>query len=197
MSIIFVACNGSSLSLSSWPVEVGWSTVGGGTESHLIRPLAGWTNWSAEAEAIHGVSLDYLREHGEPAEIVARRVADVVAARGVIAISAAAGRDQRWLDRLLQQVGVNQEWYVCEAERLNREILKRLLRLAPPPEDHLHDQGVKSLEEEGRKLLQSVQVAELGRDRIRDRAGPDSEGVRWIYREVQARVAARLAAARP
>ena len=65
-------------------IEVGWSYSEGMqmvTESHLILPDPEWTieqSWDAEAEQVHGITLEQLRKEGEPAFNVARRMNEVL-----------------------------------------------------------------------------------------------------------------------
>jgi len=89
-----------------WPVEVGWSRWPPGTDSPrtgsvLIRPHPQWTGrltWSAEAEAVHGISRDRLEQEGLPAEQAARAV---VAGLAGLALSDAPDYDSQWLTQLM------------------------------------------------------------------------------------------------
>jgi hypothetical protein len=60
--------------LDGFPVEVAWVGDDGSTESHLIRPEPSWVTWDWRAEALHGLSLEHLRQHGEPGNAVAKAV---------------------------------------------------------------------------------------------------------------------------
>ena len=193
--IVFLDFEASSLLPGSWPVEIGWAFDGGGVESHLLKPEPTWTDWDAKSEAIHGLSREYLREHGELVDLVARLAVDMLAAPGVTVFSDAASWDQGWLDRLLQEAGLRQNVTVHQAASLYKTELRRLRQLAPPQEKRWHDQVVRSLEVEAQVMLQDAHAAELARVRTRHRAGPDSAAMLWILQEVRARVDARLALA--
>ena len=61
----------------SYPIEVGIARKGQ-ARSWLIRPhddWAGW-HWSAEAEALHGLSRDRVEREGLPVETVLAELAD-------------------------------------------------------------------------------------------------------------------------
>lgn len=57
---IFFDIEASSLGPDSYPIEVGWVSVKPNDEivsgAMLIKPAADWTDWSQEAEAVHGIS---------------------------------------------------------------------------------------------------------------------------------------------
>lgn len=71
----FIDFEASSLNAGSFPIEVAWSAPDGTIESHLISPagIAVWTDWSTDAEAIHGLSQKQLIEEGRsPAWVYSR-----------------------------------------------------------------------------------------------------------------------------
>jgi hypothetical protein len=67
---VFIDFEASSLNKDSYPVEVAWVFEDGRSRSFLIRPAPGWTDWSAEAEAIHGISRDQLDRDGVEVSII-------------------------------------------------------------------------------------------------------------------------------
>ncbi len=74
---VFLVFEASSLSDHSYPVEVAWVFQDGRSESHLIRPATGWTDWDDEAEAIHGITREKLASEGEPHADVATHMVEV------------------------------------------------------------------------------------------------------------------------
>src|SRR6478735_11535161 len=68
--IVFLDFEASSLSKHSYPVEIAWVFEDGRSRSFLIKPKSGWTDWSADAEKIHGISRDRLQEEGSDIELV-------------------------------------------------------------------------------------------------------------------------------
>ncbi len=102
--IAFIDFEASSLSSSSYPIEVGWVFEDGTGESHLIRPEATWTDWDLVAEEVHGISRATLAADGIPAADVARRL---LAAIGSCEIYSDADKaDQYWLNVLLAAAGL-------------------------------------------------------------------------------------------
>ncbi len=103
--IYCVEFEASSLLPGSFPIEVAWVDMNGQGENHLIRPTETWLDgsygWSHQSEAVHGISLNTLMKEGKPPEWVARRAADVLSPRGVMACSDAQDFDGHWMDRLL------------------------------------------------------------------------------------------------
>lgn len=101
--IVFLDFEASSLGKRSFPVEVGWVWEDGREEIHLIRPALDWTEWSAEAEAIHGLSRERLEREGEPHGEVARRM--LAELTGHVLYASAPSWDGQWLSRLLRAAG--------------------------------------------------------------------------------------------
>lgn len=85
----------------SYPIEVAVAKVGGGSRSWLIRPASRWFywDWSQEAEALHGISRDMLKQNGLPAPQVLRELAVEVAGCRVYADS---DLDSYWLETLAE-----------------------------------------------------------------------------------------------
>lgn len=72
-------------------------------ESHLIRPAAQWTDWDYEAEAIYGISRDKLAAEGDPHEVVAARMVEVLGHHELFA--SAPSWHGKWLSVLLRGAG--------------------------------------------------------------------------------------------
>lgn len=132
MSIVAIDFEASCLPRHgrSYPIEVGIA-ADGVARSWIIRPhndWAGWT-WTAEAEALHGLSHDRVSGEGLPADQVMRELEDVVLGQRLVADSAI---DQYWMDVLARAAGakppridhvsrVFDEWGARE-EAINRAI---------------------------------------------------------------------------
>jgi len=101
---VFLDFEASSLSDQSYPVEVAWVFQDGRPESHLIRPAPGWTDWSPEAEAIHGLSRTMLEEEGQPHDVVAARMIEALSDHELFA--SAPSWDGKWLSVLLRGAGL-------------------------------------------------------------------------------------------
>jgi hypothetical protein len=123
----FVDFESSSLTETSHPIEVAYSTPAGEIESYLIRPEPGWVDWSEFAEHhIHGISVAELHEWGAPPAQVAARMNDVLAGQPVLTLSPAF--DTRLLNRLMDAVAFTptfrlSSFYKAVAEHAARERL--------------------------------------------------------------------------
>ena len=192
MLIAFIDFEASGLGAYSHPIEVGWCLEEGAGEAHLIRPAEGWTDWSIASESVHGISRETLAREGQPAPAVARRLLQALPPGEVRVFSDAPAWDQEWLDALLRELP-------CEAGAPRRIVLldvqeayglacRPLLDLVP----EWHPRREERRRETGRlaaRLAAEVAEAETRRPRIRHRAGPDAEGLRWTWRELRRRVA--------
>ncbi|TVR39784.1 MAG: hypothetical protein EA402_14340 [Planctomycetota bacterium] len=102
----FLDCEASSLSEASYPIEVAWNDPDGTIHNLLINPqsLPAWTDWSAESQAVHGLSRDYLQEAGVSAQAAAEQLREAL--HGATVVSDAAWWDARWLRRLFMDAQV-------------------------------------------------------------------------------------------
>lgn len=82
----------------SFPIEVGIAG-NGHAESWLIRPHESWAgwNWSKEAQALHGLSLEQVQQEGRPARLVLEQLAAAANGCRLVADSVI---DQYWLETL-------------------------------------------------------------------------------------------------
>lgn len=87
----------------SFPIEVGMAD-GVLSRSWLIRPHDSWADWdwTAEAEALHGLSRDRIAREGLPVEVVLAELTDAMQGRRIVADSVI---DQYWLDTLATAAG--------------------------------------------------------------------------------------------
>lgn len=100
---IFLDFEASSLSKHSYPVEVAWVFEDGRSRSFLIRPATGWTDWSDEAEAIHGISRDQLEKDGLDVSTIVDEMIATLADQDICA--SAPSWDGKWLSTLLRAAG--------------------------------------------------------------------------------------------
>jgi DNA polymerase III epsilon subunit-like protein len=80
---IFLDFEASSLSSSSYPIEVAWNRIDGSVESHLISPagIENWTDWSAKAEALHGLDREMLKRDGKKPSWICERMNEELAGK--------------------------------------------------------------------------------------------------------------------
>ncbi|WP_242126372.1 hypothetical protein [Sphingobium sp. Sx8-8] len=87
----------------SYPIEVGIAGQGR-AQSWLIRPhedWAGW-HWSAQAERLHGLTLEQVEREGQPVETVFTELVAAVEGHHMVADSLI---DQYWLETLADAAG--------------------------------------------------------------------------------------------
>ena len=101
---VFLDFEASSLSKHSYPVEVAWVFEDGRSRSMLIAPAPNWTDWSGEAEAIHGISREKLADEGVPASLVVQEMIATLSDHDLYASS--PSWDGKWLSILLRAGGV-------------------------------------------------------------------------------------------
>jgi DNA polymerase III epsilon subunit-like protein len=102
--IVFLDFEASSLSKKSYPIEVAWVMENGEEFTALLRPIRSWTDWSVEAEQIHGISRQRLREEGQPVNEVAHRMVKTLSGHDLFA--SAPSWDGKWLSVLLRAAGL-------------------------------------------------------------------------------------------
>jgi len=94
----------SSLSLESWPIEVGLSWLEGDkvrTWSTLIRPVPDWNlaDWAPQSAAVHGIALEDLMD----APKANKAAGDLIEHLGNrVMVSDAPEFETRWLSRLMR-----------------------------------------------------------------------------------------------
>ena len=109
---IFLDCEASSLSKSSYPIEVGWNNSDGTVESYLIniyRYPEGYDDWSREAQSLHGLSKQYLSEKGKEPQFVVDRMEEELIGKKLL--TDAPDWDEFWVRRLYESVNIK-----CELE---------------------------------------------------------------------------------
>lgn len=112
-------------SATGWPIEVGWAEIVDGevvAEGHLIRPEPDWdeAEWDEVAAEVHGIPLERLHQEGQPASLVADRVA--AALGNLLLVSDAAEADAAWLARLMEAHGEERDWPVVDLLALERRM---------------------------------------------------------------------------
>ena len=109
--LAFVDFEASGLGDASFPTEIGWACVSGGTVisgSRLIRPQPSWlaapAAWSPEAEKLTRISLELLDRDGVPVAEAAEAFSVATADRLLLSDNPAF--DAHWLAMLLRAAGM-------------------------------------------------------------------------------------------
>jgi hypothetical protein len=101
--IVFLDFEASSLRKNSYPIEVAWVFEDGRSSSRLLRPTEGWTDWSYEAEQIHGITRGLLQAQGRSVDDVAEEMLRELSGHALYA--SAPSWDGKWLSTLLRGAG--------------------------------------------------------------------------------------------
>ncbi|TDK31283.1 transcriptional regulator [Rhizobium deserti] len=100
---VFLDFEASSLSKHSYPIEVAWVFEDGRARSFLIKRIPGWTDWSSEAEALHGISREQLARDGVDVSTIVSEMVETLADHDLSA--SAPSWDGKWLSALLRAAG--------------------------------------------------------------------------------------------
>ena len=114
----------SGFGRGSYPIEVGVALEDGTIHAMLIAPADGWDHWDESAEKIHGISREYLKEHGKTVREVAIFLNDLCS--GQTLYSDAWSFDSSWLGRLFDEAEIVQRFRLDTITRLlNEDELER------------------------------------------------------------------------
>ena len=89
----------SGLESDSYPIQVAWN-IGEEVHAHFISPdfVPAWQGWSVVSEGVHGLSREFLREHGEHPNDVAKVMNTSL--KDAVIYSDAVPYDRNWCQRL-------------------------------------------------------------------------------------------------
>jgi len=121
---IFLDFEASSLSGTSYPIEVAWADHQGRIENHLINAQGypeDYNDWSKSAEGVHGLSRQYLIKHGEDPLFVAQRMNSALNEAHVF--TTAPDYDGFWCRRLFSAVNLELTFKFGDIETVLKKIL--------------------------------------------------------------------------
>lgn len=103
--MIIIDIEASSLSEESYPIEIGWAHRHdpNQVDEFLIRPEPTWTDWAPEAQAVHGIAQEELRNHGISVHEAINRLNRYLEDK--IVYSDRPGSELNWLIRLYRAGG--------------------------------------------------------------------------------------------
>lgn len=169
---VFLDFEASSLGKHGTPIEVGWAFEDGRAEGHLIRPTSDWTDWSAEAEAIHGIARERLIADGRPHDQVAARMLDQLSGHDLFA--SAPSWDGKWLSALLRAAGFPRHALrLRDSEEAQRETAREILGGSVPI--YRLDQVVEEL------IVRAGAHRQQQPARHRAQADAEEERARWQH----------------
>ena len=122
--LAFIDLEASGLGSKSWPVEVGWVFTDDKVHSMLICPHTSWPDdaWDDEAEALHGLSREYLHKEGMDAKKVCNALNTALMDCAVF--SDAPDWDGFWLYRLFDAANVKQAFSLLNFADLVRHLIE-------------------------------------------------------------------------
>ncbi|NVK37404.1 MAG: hypothetical protein HWE18_05735 [Gammaproteobacteria bacterium] len=109
----------SGFGRGSYPIEVGIALQDGSVHALLIKPADTWEHWDEQAQSIHGISREYLMEHGKSPREVAIYLNDLCG--GLTLYSDAWSFDSSWLGRLFDEAEIIQRFKLDTLTRLLSE----------------------------------------------------------------------------
>ena len=152
----FLDFEASSLASASYPIEVAWSLADGSIEGHMISPtdVDKWTDWSLEAQEIHGITKKELSAHGKTPAWVCLRMNQQLS--GKIVYTDNPDYDGMWLAELFT---------VCRGSKPEFELahIDDLLVSIVCPSVVGRVQGllkIEEMKEEARRLVEGQHRAE-------------------------------------
>lgn len=96
--LFFIDFEASGIAPDSYPIEVA-VVSSEASYSSLIMPACYWAHWSFDAQDMHGLSQDQLREQGDTPNAVARRMNQLFSGQVLCSDSP---QDSFWLDVLYE-----------------------------------------------------------------------------------------------
>jgi hypothetical protein len=103
----------------SYPIEVGVALSSGQIYCTLIKPASNWMYWDQKAEQVHGLSVEVLRAHGKPINIVARELNSFLADSTLYSDGWVV--DKPWLSKLYYQCGMTPSFFLSPLENILKE----------------------------------------------------------------------------
>ncbi len=128
----FLDVEASSLSDSSYPIEIAWSDKQGNIESQLINPYAieAWTDWDFYAQhEIHGISRAMCREEGIHPEDMCVLMSQSINP-GEFIYADGGEFDERWVD-VLYGAGSQIGYAKFAIKHSNAVMLPLLMKVEP------------------------------------------------------------------
>ena len=129
----FIDFEASGIAPDSYPIEV--AVVSSDTSfSLLIKPARYWTYWSFDAQDMHGLNQDQIRERGDTTNAVARRMNQLFSGQILCSDSP---QDVFWLDVLYEAADLVPTFELKPLEVfVGREAASEIYRLLPTTKHH-------------------------------------------------------------
>jgi len=107
---IIIDIEASGLGRGTYPIEIGFITDTGSTGCTLIKPINKWIDWHSDAEALHGISRELLKQKGNEITWVANWLNSSL--RGKTVYSDGWANDMCWLGILFDEAEIAQTFRI-------------------------------------------------------------------------------------
>ncbi|MDM9627771.1 transcriptional regulator [Rhizobium sp. S152] len=165
----FLDFEASSLGRHGYPIEIAWVFEDDRSRSLLIKPEPTWTDWSEDAQAIHGISRQQLDQEGTPVILVVTEMMAELAGHDLYASS--PSWDGKWLSVLLRGGGVPRHMLrVRKSDDLFQDIASQIIGASP----NFSRGGVGAVHVDISALVAEV-IARSEPDSLAHRALPDAQ----------------------
>jgi len=129
----FIDFEASGIAPDSYPIQVAVVSSESSFNS-LIKPARYWTHWSFDAQDMHGLCQDQLREQGDTPSAVARRMNQLFSGQVLCSDSP---QDSFWLDVLYEAADLVPTFELKPLEVfVGREAASEIYRLLPTTKHH-------------------------------------------------------------
>ncbi len=109
----------SGFGIESYPIEVGVALSSGQKYCTLIKPASHWTYWDQKAEHVHGLSVEDLRAHGKPINMVARELNALLGDSTLYSDGWVV--DKSWLSKLYYECRMTPSFFLSPLEIILKE----------------------------------------------------------------------------
>lgn len=116
---LIIDIEASGFGSKSYPIEIGVALNSGRQFCTLILPATEWTYWDKEAEKIHHISRDKLKNYGRPIHSVVNQLNNML--NGVTLYSDGWVVDRPWLTTLFHAAGKSMQFNVSPLELILSE----------------------------------------------------------------------------
>jgi len=148
----FIDFEASGIAPDSYPIQVAVVSSESSFTS-LIKPARYWTHWSFDAQDMHGLSQDQLREQGDTPSALARHMNQLFSGQVLCSDSP---QDSFWLDVLYEAADLMPTFQLKPLEVLvGREAASEIYRQLPTTKHHRALQDATALMNAYRAFFQA------------------------------------------
>lgn len=112
--ICIIDVEATGLAVDSHPIEVGFLSLTGASDSFLINPLSveHWTHWDFNSQDVHGITREECIREGLSVYDAATRLNSQL--NGCLVISDYAGHDKNWIDMIFDEADIERLFKIID-----------------------------------------------------------------------------------